>query len=532
MKWTPVLFLAVVLGLAGCTGGKFSEKSSEGKANILRYPIPEFTKLDPAMVQDGDSIDVIQQVYEGLVKWGEDSKVTPNLAEKWDVSKDGMTYTFHLRKGITFSNGRAVTADDFKYSFERAADPKLASPTTSTYLAAIVGIQDKLNGKASEVAGVKVVDPSTLQIVIDKPRPYFIDDLTYPAAWVVCKESLKDGGEIQQVDQMVGTGPFIAKEFVPTVKITLVANKKYWDTEHSPKLEGIDRPIVKDAVTRLNMFRSGEVDLTRIERQDLVGINNDPKLKDDVKFFDRPSLYYVGLNCQTYKPFTDVRVRRAFAMAIDADDIVKTTLGGVNKVARSILPPSVLGYREKANYIPFDVAKAKQLLAEAGYAGGKGMPPLVLTHRDGQPDVKLVAERVVTMLRQNLGVEATTSMLPWNTYLDVHNKHKLDFFHMRWAADYLDPENFLSTLLASYGNENKINYKNPAFDALCRQGDSFVGEESQRLALYAQAEDMVLQDAPFIPIYFERAAELISPRVKGLRESVFGHLPHTTTRLE
>jgi ABC-type transport system substrate-binding protein len=530
MKWAPVLLLAVAFGVVGCGSGNFSKRSSEGQSNILRYPIPEFTKLDPAMVQDGDSIDVIQQVYEGLVKWGEDSKVQPNLAEKWEVSPDGRTYTFHLRKGITFSNGREVTADDFKFSFERAADPKLASPTTETYLKAIVGIPEKLDGKATSVDGVKVVDPQTLTITIDKPRPYFIDDLTYPAAWVVCKEALDGNGEITDVKQMVGTGPFLAQEFVPMVKIRLVANKKYWNG--APSLEGIDRPIVKDAATRLNMYRNGEVDLTRIERQDLSGIQGDDKIKNDVKFFDRPSLYYVGLNCTSYPPFRDRRVRQAFAMAIDADDIVKTTLGGVNRVARSILPPSVLGFREKTNYIPFNVAKARQLLAEAGYPGGKGMPTLVLTHRDGQPDVKLVAERVVTMVRQNLGVEATTSMLPWSTYLDVHTKKQLDFFHMRWGADYLDPENFLSTLLASYGNENKINYKNPEYDALCAKGDSFVGPEAERLALYAKAEDIVLQDAPFIPIYFERAAELISPRVKGLRESVFGHLPHTTTRLE
>jgi len=145
--------------------------------------------------------------------------------------------------------------------------------------------------------------------------------------------------------------------------------------------------------------------------------------------------------------------------------------------------------------------------------------------------VRMVAERVVTQLRQNLGVEATTTQLPWNSYLDAHNKKSLDFLHMRWAADYLDAQNFLSTLLASYGNENKLNYKNPEFDKLCAEADSTM-DEAKRLELYGKAEDIVLQDAPFVPIYFERAAELISPRVKGLRESVFGHLPHTTTSLE
>lgn len=531
MKWAPVLVLVVSVAAVGCSGKKFSERSSEGKQNILRYPIPELTKLDPALVQDGDTIDVIQQVFEGLVKWSEDSKVVPNLAKEWKISEDGRTYTFTLRDDIKFSNGRAVTADDFKFTFERAATPSLNSETTSTYLSPIVGITEKLDGKAKEVSGVKVIDEHTLAITLDKPRPYFLGDLTYPASWVVCKEALPSGGgEITDIKQMVGTGPFKPSEFVPNTKISLVANKDYWNG--APALDGIERPIVKDASMRLNLFINGQLDMTRVERQDIAGIKQKPELAGQLKFYDRPSLYYVGLNCESYAPFRNRNVRRAFAMAINSDDICQNTLGGINDVAHSILPPSVLGFRKDAKYIPYNVAEAKRLLAEAGYPNGQNMPPLVLTHRDGQSDVQDVAERVVTQLRQNLGIHATTAKLPWQTYLDKHNRDELDFFHMRWGADYLDPQNFLSTLLASYGPENRIKYKNPEFDALCRAGDEEYKDEAKRIGLYAKAEDIVLQDAPFIPVYFQRDAELISPKVKDLRESVFGHLPHTKTRLQ
>jgi len=531
MKWAHYVALIAVFAAVGCSGGKkFSERASEGKANVFRYPIPLLTKLDPGMVQDGDSIDVIQQVFEGLTTWGEDSQVKPNLAEKWEISPDGRTYTFTLRKDAKFHNGRAVTADDFKYSIERVADPKFQSPTVATYLTDIVGLRDKVEGKANEVSGVKVIDPQTLAITIDKPRPYFLGRLTYPVSWVVCKEALNNGGEIREVKEMVGTGPFKAESFQPDQIITMVANADY--RLGAPKVERIERPIIKDAAQRLTKFRQGEVDLTRIEREDLAGLQNDPKLKDQIKFFDRPSLYYVGLNVGSYPPFKDVRVRRAFAMAIDKTDIVNSQLGGTNKIAYGILPPGIPGTRPKGNDIPFNPEEAKRLLAEAGFPGGKGMPRLVLSHRDGQTDVKIVAEAVVTQLRKNLGVEATTQMLPWNAYLEKHNRKELDFFHMRWGADYLDPENFLSTLLASYGNENKINYKNPAYDALCAKADTMVGNDAERKRLYDQAEDMVLQDAPFIPVYFQREAELISPRVQGMRESLFGHLPHTTTRLQ
>lgn len=530
MKWTSALILTAALFAVGCTGGKFSQRANEGKQNVFRYPIPELTKLDPAFVQDGDSIDVLQQVFEGLTAWGENSQPVPNLAEKWEISADGKTYTFTLKKGIKFHNGREVTAEDFKYSLERATNPDLGSPTAETYLNAIDGFSEKWTRKAKELRGVKVIDAGHISITTDKPRPYFLGRLTYPASFVVCKEALNNGGEITDAKQMVGTGPFVADVYTPDQSITMNAFADYHGGR--PKINRIERPIIKDALTRLNKFKSGELDLTRVERQDIEGIKKDPQLKDKLKFFDRPSMYYIGFNVGTYKPFADPRVRAAFAMAIDKRTLVKDVLGGVNKIANSIVPPGLPSYRADAPAYSFNPEQARKLLAEAGYADGKGLPTLQLSHRDGQPDVRLVAEAVVTQLRQNLNVQVKTQMLPWSAYLDRHNRKSLDFIHMRWGADYPDPENFLSTLLASYGNENKINYSNPVYDALCLKADTMVGNDAERWKLYNQAEDIVLKDAPFVPIYFQKDAELISPRVKNMRESVFGHLPHTTTSLE
>lgn len=527
-----ILFVTLAAALSlgvGCGRGDFSARKSNAGSDVFRYPIPELTKLDPAMVQDGDTIDVLQQVYEGLTAWGEDSKVRPNLAERWEISEDGRTYTFFLKKGIRFHNGREITAEDFKYSIERVADPALQSPTVLTYLADIVGVRDKLNRKATEVSGVKVVDPQTLQITIDKPRPYFLGRLTYPASFAVCREAVGEG-EITKVSQMVGSGPFIAEKFQPDGYITLKANEQYHGG--APQIAGIERPIIKDATTRLNKFRAGELDLTRVERRDVAGLQRDDKLKDQIVFYDRPSIYYVGLNVGTYAPFKDLRVRRAFAMAIDKERICREVLGGINKPAHSVVPPGVTGFRESAKDISFDATAAKRLLAEAGFPNGQGMPPLVLSHRDGQPDVEQVADAIVTQLRSNLGIQVKTNKIAWAAYLDRHTKRELDFFHMRWAADYLDPENFLSALLATYGAENKLNYSNPAYDALTSKADTLIGDEAERMRLYAQAEDIVLQDAVFIPIYFQRDAELISPRVRDLRESLFGHLPHTRVSLE
>lgn len=526
-SWLFLLTLMVALAVAGCGKGNFSEKASEGKEAIFRYPIPELTKLDPALVQDGDSIDVIQQIYEGLTQWDEDSRIAPNLAEKWEVQDGGTTYVFTLKKGVKFSNGREVTAEDFKYSIERACDPKLQSPTVGTYLGDIIGVKERIEGKADSISGIEVVDPYTLKIRIDKPRPYFLGKFTYPAAFVVCKEAIGEG-EITSVQQMVGTGPFVAERYVPNLIFTMKANANYHGGK--PKLAGIERPILKDASTRLNKYIAGELDLVQLERQDIEGVKKNEKLASQLKLFPRPAVWYVGLNLKTYKPFADRRVRRAFAMAIDKERIVNEVLGGVNQIANGILPPGVLGYRENANAIKYNPEAAKQLLAEAGYPGGKGLPPLKISFRDDRPDVRLVAEAVATDLNQTLGTKIELRTRPWSIYLDEHSSKSLDFFHMRWAADYLDPENFLSTLLASYGNENKIYFEDPKYDALTRAAD-VEPDEAKRLRLYAEAEDYVLQEAPFIPIYFQKDAELISPRVSGLRESLFGHLPHTKTAL-
>lgn len=532
-----VISIALIgLTLAGCGKGNFSEKASEGKSKTFRYPITSaITSLDPAKVQDGDTIDALQQVFEGLVKWDENSKVVPNIAEKWDISPDGKTYTFTLNKGVKFHNGREVTAADFKFTLEREADPTFGSETAPDYMSAIQGFDARWKKQAKEISGVKVVDDYHLAITTEKPCPFFLGLVTYPNYWVVCKEVLTPGKDITNVAQMIGTGPYKAESYAEKQLLVLAANRDY--RGGAPKIEKIERPIILDPDTRLNKFKAGELDLTRIERQDISGLSSDPKFKDQIKYFERPALYYVGMNCKTYAPFQNRNVRRAFAMAVDAQKIVDTILSGDTAdskcpVAKSILPPSVLGFRTNAAYIPFNVTEAKKLLAAAGYPDGKGLPPLTMYHRDGQTDVQRVAEAVVTQLRQNLGIQCELRMVPWTQYLDMHNKHQLEFFHMRWSADYLDPQNFLSLLLSTTGSENRIDYSNPQYDALCAKGDTMVGNDTERLKLYAQAEDMVLQDAPFIPIYIEKDAELISPRVHGLRESVFGHLPHTTVSLE
>jgi oligopeptide transport system substrate-binding protein len=288
---------------------------------------------------------------------------------------------------------------------------------------------------------------------------------------------------------------------------------------------------MEDSEARYSAYKRGELDILALQRQNVADAKSDPKLGKELNFFPRPSIYYVGMNLGMVPQFKDKRVRQAFAMAIDRDQIVNEVLGGQNTRADSILPPGVLCHRDKAAIYPFDVQRAQQLLAEAGYPGGKGFPALKINHRSGQTDVALVADNVAQQLHTNLGIAVSPSMIEWTAYLQIYNSKKNPFFHMRWAADYLDPQDFISLFFMSDGAENKIGYNNPQVDALCKQADADMNGD-ERKQLYAKAEDIVLQDAPWVPIYFQRDAELISPRVKGLRNSVFGHLPHTKVSLK
>lgn len=518
----------MLAGLWGCgQGGGFSERAnSQAQENVLRYAIPNNpTSLDPAIVQDGDTLDLLQQVYEGLVGWSPENEVVGLLAESWEVSEDGRVYTFKLRDA-KFHNGKPVTAEDVKWSIERAANPAKQSPTADAYLSDIEGLSARVKGEADSVSGVEVVDEKTVRLRLRQAVPYFLGKLTYLVSAVLPKGAVPETEDIRTAAEAIGTGPFRLARYDDKQLAVLEANADYWGG--APKLARIERPVILDANTRLTKYINGELDLVQLQRSDLKGVLENAELKDQVRFFPRPAIWYIGMNSTQYKPFADRRVRQAFAMAIDRDKIVGELMGGVNTPAYTIVPPGVPGHRERGAGLPFDPERARSLLKEAGFEGGQGMPPLTLTHREGYPDIKLVAEAAAGMIKENLGVEVRVQPMEWLKYLEEYNAGRQVFYHMRWSADYLDPQNFLSHMLSTTGPENKFGYSNPEFDALTAQADKLMDME-QRIPLYQNAEDIVLQDAPWIPIFFQRDIELHRPGVSGMRESLFGHLPHTTT---
>ena len=523
---TMALVATLAILFTGCGRGGFSERSSAGKENIVRISIDTSpTTFDPAIVQDLDTGDLLLNIYEGLVGWDAQNNLKPALAARWEVDDAGTTYTFHL-KSAKFHNGRAVTAADVEFSLERALSPATHSPTAANYLSDIVGAADVASGKTEDLKGVEVVDPTTVRIRIAAPRAYFLGKLTYACGYVLCREALK-GGEIKGVAEIVGTGPFRVTEIVPDQLVRLAAFDDYHGGR--PIVDGIERPVMKDAASRLNKFRAGELDALALERGDVSGVQKDPDLKGLLRLEDRPGVFYVALNPLAEPAFKDVRVRQAIAMAIDKQWICREALSGLNEPANAFVPPGVAGHRKHTAAHPFDPAKARALLDAAGYKDRARFPTLYLALREQGPDARIVSEAIAGQLAKNLGIRVELRTMEWRAFLEKRNRKALAFYHNSWYADYLDPQNFLSFLFTTGVPQNAFGYSNPTVDALCAKADA-ARDPAQRLTLYAKAEDQILIDAPWVPIYFAREALLVRKGAQ-IRTNLFGYLRHTRTRL-
>jgi len=518
-----------LLALTGCGGGPSQTSGGSAGDQVLRVAqTAEPTTLDPAKVPDGPTIELLMQVFEGLVQWTPENKLAPALAEKWDVSADGKTYTFHLRKDAKFHNGRAVTADDFVYSLTRSLDPKTKSTVSMVYLDDIVGARAVSDGSATTVKGLSAPDDHTLRITIDAPKAYFLSKLTYPTGYVVCKEAVEStGGEVQETS-MIGTGPFKLGEYRRADRVVLEAYPDYWGG--APKLARMERRILLDPGTRHDTFRAGGLEMTTIGMAFYRADKQDPELATRIKVFKRPATFYLALNQKAFEPFRDRRVRQAFAHAVDKREIVDSVWEGVPPVAQGILPEGIPGFDPQFKGLQFDPQRARQLLAEAGYPNGTGFPTLTLSFRASEDDIRNTATAVQADLQKNLGIKVNLDEVEWTTFLARRNKGEMPFYFLRWMADYLDPQNFLSTMLYSKAPENTIGYANPEFDRLCDQADR-MQNAAQRLALYRKAEALAVNDAPWVPIFYQTDVELWSPRLQGVDTMLMGHLPHKRTHL-
>jgi oligopeptide transport system substrate-binding protein len=513
--------LLITVLLPGCSK---RAQTNGPAANIFRDALTtEPTTFDPAEVQDVPTADVLQNIYEGLVRWSPQNTVVPGVAASWTVSKDGKTYTFKIRPGIKFHSGKLVTADDVVYSLSRGFNPKLSSPVAMTYLGDIVGAADVASGKTITLAGVKALDTATVAITIGKPKAYWIDVLTYPTAYILNKDAVNKDPNGAVTDQNEdGTGPFTLTSYVHGEAVDLKAYPNYW--AGPPKIAGIHWPIILDANTRHELYTTGQLDIVDLSAGMVSNDENDPVLSKQVVFFPRATTEYLYLNLKTYAPFADKRVRQAFAYATDKAKIVTVVYQNHCKVANDILPAGIFGYDPNFQSLPFDPAKAKRLLSEAGYPGGVGLPALPIFYAESHPNVEKTVDELRQMYSENLGVTIELRRTEFATLLQQEDNNVLPALVLGWSADYLDPQDFYSLLLHTGSPQDHTGYSNRRYDALCDAADA-EQNQTKRLALYRQAATIAAKDVPVIPLYYQQDPELVKPYVHNLQDSLMRHLP-------
>lgn len=481
---------------------------------VLNLPGGDPPTLDPALTQDALSASYIVEIFSGLVTLNEELEVVPDIAESWEVSKDGTVYTFHLREDAKFHNGKPVTAQDFKYSIERACDPATGSVVADTYLGDIVGAKEKLRGQADQVSGVKVIDDHTLEITIDAPKVYFLSKLTYPTAFVVDQENVEKGGRTW-TDRPNGTGPFRLKEYRLGERIILARNDLYYG-EPRPALEEVNFFLAGGSA--MIMYENGELDATPVGFADIERVLDPTNPLHQELHVVAPTLsvFYIGFNVNQ-PPFDDVKVRQAFNYAIDKDKIIEVVMKKMGIKADSILPPGMPGYNEDVKGYPYDPEKAQELIAESKYEDVTDFPDITLSVTGGGGAAARSVTAIVEMYKENLGVDISIEQMEWATYLDDLKAHRFQMFGITagWIADYPDPHDFLDILFHSESRDNNTEYSNPEVDRLLEKA-RIEQDQEKRFQIYQQVEQMILDDAPWVPIFYNVEYWLTKPYVKGM----------------
>lgn len=486
--------------------------------------------LDPHIAVAFTDYNILIALFEGLTVIDEaTSKPLPGAAARWDVSADGLVYTFHLRPDGLWSNGDPVTAQDFVFSIERILSPKLGSEY-AYMLAPLKGAADYTAGKLADFSqvGAKALDARTLQLTLDHPAPYLLSLTAHQAWFPVHPPSILKQGEAHargtgwtRPGALVGNGAFTLSEWIPDQHILVKKNPRYHGAAQS-RIAGVKFFPVADPGVEERAFRAGQLHVTYDvlpDRLDAWRRDAPDKLRVD-PFLET---FYVRFNT-TKPPFDDLRVRRALGMAIDREAIAGPVMRGSRTPAHAFIPPNTAGYTSTAS-MPTDFEAARLLLAEAGYPGGKGFPKIEVKMNADPVNTK-VFEAVQQMWRRELGVESVLSSMDFRVYIDAMQTLDFDVLRSRWVGDFNDPATFTDLFTSNSGNNN-TGWKNPAYDRLIEMAAGEL-DISRRFDLLRQAEAILVAEAPAVPVFFGARTYLIHPDIKGWVPSLLGiHRYHT-----
>lgn len=522
------MLLLVVLStlFAGCGS---APGGGRPPGNVFRLPSrTDMQSLDPAIAYDVTAWPLVRLMYQGLLDYGEGSDLVPWLAESLPTrSPDGRAYTFRIRRGIRFASGRDVRASDFAYTLERILDPKSKSPGEG-FFRGIEGArafqkarereaEEKLPRRSLEpkhVSGLRAPDDHTFEIHLVEPDESFLKVMSLPFSYVVEPEAAERWGE-ELSRHPAGCGPFVLTEWRRGLRIRFDRNPNYSQPDR-PKLDGVEVLIGIDDLVAQMMFERGELDLiTEIAPPDLVRLRNHPRWKQCILSEPAASTQYLSMNTEA-PPFNDVRVRRAVNHALDRERLLRV-INGRGAVATTILPPTMAEYRPRNDY-PHDEARAKALLAEAGFPNGFKVALWVIVDR--AEHVKM-AEAIQQDLGK-VGIQVELKTLAFAVWDSAVSKRKnVPFAFAGWYQDYPDPSNFMDVLLrgdriVAQNSNNYAFYSNPQVDAVLRQALK-EPVAAKRSRLYQDAEDLVMADAPWAPLFHPTTYMLVREWVRGFK---------------
>jgi oligopeptide transport system substrate-binding protein len=520
IRWGSSLALLLILGLPlGCS-------RVQKRADLVFINGAEPETLDPALITGQPEGRIVNALFEGLLRFDRQGLSRPGVASSWEISPDRVNYTFHLRPDARWSDGRRVTAGDFVDSWRRTLDPATAS-AYSYQLFSVRGAEEfasSTGGKAHDFStvGVKALDDATLSVTLKQPTPYFLDLCAFPTLYPVRTDLIeKYGDDWVKPEHLIGNGAYLLNAWRINDSIRLKKNPDYWDARNV-QLEFVDVLPISQANVAYNFYAAGQADL--IMDKGLAPPSLLDALKKRADFHAAPFLgsFFLRFNCSK-PPFSDVRVRKAFAMVIDRKRITTKITRAGESPAVSFVPPGISGYSTPTG-LAEDVAEARRLLSEAGYPGGKGFPLTTYLYSEGELN-EGVAIELQSMWREALGITVQLARQEWKVYLNSLGSLDYGIARSSWVGDYPDPNTFLDLFLSESGN-NRTGWSNADYDAMIHAAAA-EADPVKRFGILHHAEEFLVRDqVPISPLFFYVGIQLYDgKRFGGIEANVLDEHP-------
>ena len=513
---------AIALAVAGCTRYE--------RADLVIVNGPEPESLDPAIITGQADGRIALTLFEGLTRYNETNATPlPGLANRWDITDGGRTYTFHIRTNAKWSTGEPITAPDFVYSWLRVLNP-LTGADYAGQLYYVKGAEEYNTGKTKDPSsvGVKAVDDATLRVELISPTPFFLDLCAFQTLapvprWIIEKH----GDRWLMAKPLPVSGAYELVSWRLNDRVRMRKNPLYWDAANT-HCEIVDMIPCTVATTALNLYETGEADIVWDKELAPVELHDLLKNRPDFHTYDYLGSYFYRYNV-TKKPFDDVRVRKAMALAVDKRRLVEkiTRLG--EKTASHLVPPGVANYTSPEG-LGYDPELARKLLAEAGYPGGQGFPRVDYMFNSIKTHEKIAVE-LQEMWARELGIHIELRNLEWKVYLQAQSRVEFGLSRSSWIGDYNDPNTFLDMFMSNNGN-NRTGWKSERYDNLVRDANS-KSDPKEREKLLQQAESLLIRDElPIVPLFFYVGLEYYdTSKVSGIFSNIRAEHPVRTIRV-